>query len=459
MLAIRGWDVAMRYLWWYIHFEKMRRIYTIRNYREGGSVGRSKKILLLAALLLISIVSSSQVFALTKGFEAMSLRPVTDGGPYIGIWGSENMKQLEWEAGTLAVYAYRPLQLTQNGNRVRGILDNTLVQHFYGQFGIVDQWLSMGFDIPIGWWAQFRDPNVAAAVNQNKLVFGDIYVNFKSELVTSKHFGFAIRPFLTIPTGYGREFFGNGGVTGGGTLIGEFKPLDIWAISLNAGVQARSKFNFRDIEKSNQLELGLGTAIQVTKPVSIVFEVASATRLSGPFSEKVESPTEARGAVKWAIGESGFLANLGGTAGIVRGSVAPTYSVFAGFSFSPRRRRYVQKPKKFDFSDYTVYFDTGSYEIKNSENAGKVCDLSDKIRDKKINIAVEGYTDSTGVERANEVLSEKRADKVAWFLSLLGIESSRVTTVGKGSADPAESNATRDGRTANRRVEFDNSIK
>jgi len=113
-------------------------------------VGILKKRLLLTALLMISIVLPTQVFALTKGFEAISLRPATDGGPYIGIWGSENLGQWQWELGTLGVYAYRPLQLTVNGNRARGILDNTIVQHFYGQLGIFDRWLSLGFDLPMG---------------------------------------------------------------------------------------------------------------------------------------------------------------------------------------------------------------------------------------------------------------------------------------------------------------------
>lgn len=130
-----------------------------------------------AALLLCSF--SAKSFALTKGFQAISLSPATDGGPYIGIWGSRNLDQWKWEAGTLAVYAYRPFQLTQNGNRARSILDNTIVQHFYGHVGLIDQWLSIGFDLPMGWWADFKDPNVATATNQNKVVVGDININLK----------------------------------------------------------------------------------------------------------------------------------------------------------------------------------------------------------------------------------------------------------------------------------------
>jgi len=273
-------------------------------------------------------------------------------------------------------------------------------------------------------------------------------------LVKTDHFGLALRPFISIPTGYGREFFGNGSVTGGGTLIAEVKPYDIWSISLNAGVQGREEFDFRDVKKDTQLELGLGTAIQVAKPVSIVAEIATSTRFMDPFGEKVETPAEARGAVKWKIGKTGLLASAGGTAGIIKNSGAPTYSVFAGLSFSPRRRERKPKMAAIDFSNYTVHFATNSFAINDSEDAKKICTLADQIRDKNIRIKVMGYTDSTGSERYNEALSKKRAEKVSWFLNLLGIDPSRITAVGKGESDPVGNNATTNGRIENRRVEF-----
>jgi len=413
----------------------------------------NKFIIIVLSISLVFLSTPS--FALTKGFEAISLRPATDGGPYIGIWGSKNLGQFEWEAGTLAVYAYRPLQLTQNGNRARGILDNTLVQHFYSQLGIVDRWLSIGFDLPMGWWADFRNPNVATTTNQNKVVVGDAYINLKSEFVRTKHFGLALRPFITIPTGYGREFFGNGVVSGGGTLIAEIIPHDYASFSFNIGIDAREKFVFRNIEKSRQLNLGFGTAIKLTDPLSLVAEVEATTRLSDPFEEKVESPAEFRGGIKWAIGKSGLLATAGGSAGIMRGSGAPTYSVFAGLSFSPRRRTRKVKKSKIDFAEYTVHFASGSATIDNSEDAQKLCDLSDKIRKTNMPIKVQGYTDATGSETFNRQLSEKRADKVAWWLTLLGIDPLQILTEGFGEADPVGSNATMEGRAANRRVEFE----
>lgn len=418
---------------------------------------KNVKSLCLALMFVLSVCFSfNTAFALTRGFQAISLTPATDGGPYIGIWGSRNLDRWKWELGTLGVYAYRPLQLTQNGNRARGILDHTIVQHFYGHVGLIDRWLSIGFDLPMGWWADFTDPNVATATNQKKVVVSDININLKSELLRTDHFGIALLPFLTVPTGYGREFFGNGNVTGGGSVIAEVKPVDRWSVALNAGIQGRQTFIFRDIDKSDQLLLGLGTAVQITKPVSIVAEIATSTRVSGPFSEKVETPTEARGAIKWSIDKTGLLASAGGTAGILRGSGAPTYSIFAGLGFSPTRREHKPSPvlEELNFKNYTVYFSTDSYSVTESKEAKKLYDLSDKIRDKKINIKVEGHADSTGPEKYNEKLSQERADKIGWFLKLLGIDPSRVTFIGKGSSEPAGDNATPDGRAENRRVEF-----
>lgn len=312
----------------------------------------------------------------------------------------------------------------------------------------------MGFDLPMGWWADFRDPNIATATNQNKLAVGDIIVNFKSEFVKSKYFGLALRPFITIPTGYGRELFGNGTVSGGGDLIFEMTPHEYVSFSLNLGVDARDKFVFRNIEKSQQFNMGLGTSIKIIDPVSIVAEVAASTRLADPFENKVESPAEFRGGVKWKIGKTGLLATAGGTAGIMRGSGAPTFSVFAGLSFSPRRREKRPQIAKIDFNKYTVHFATNSSSISSSANTTKICDLADKIRNNNVPIWIVGYTDSTGSEKYNQKLSEKRAKKVAWWLELLGIDASRIKTIGMGESSPVGNNATNSGRSENRRAEF-----
>lgn len=69
-------------------------------------------------------------------------------------------------------------------------------------------------------------------------------------------------------------------------------------------------------------------------------------------------------------------------------------------------------------------------------------------------IQVQGYTDSTGPKSLNLALSQKRADAVVRYLSLNGsIPLVKIYNMGYGEAAPADSNHTRSGRKANRRVD------
>jgi len=66
-----------------------------------------------------------------------------------------------------------------------------------------------------------------------------------------------------------------------------------------------------------------------------------------------------------------------------------------------------------------------------------------------------GHTDSTGPEAYNQGLSERRANSVKEYLVSKGVPADRIYTEGKGELSPVASNATREGRAQNRRVEIE----
>lgn len=72
----------------------------------------------------------------------------------------------------------------------------------------------------------------------------------------------------------------------------------------------------------------------------------------------------------------------------------------------------------------------------------------------EIGITVTGYTDSTGNAQSNVKLSQARADAVKAYLTGKGVAASRITTDGKGVADPIADNGSAEGRAKNRRVEI-----
>lgn len=69
-------------------------------------------------------------------------------------------------------------------------------------------------------------------------------------------------------------------------------------------------------------------------------------------------------------------------------------------------------------------------------------------------IEVIGHTDSVGSDAYNLGLSERRGRSVADFLVAQGIDPARLVVEGMGETEPVASNATVEGRAANRRVEL-----
>ncbi len=70
-------------------------------------------------------------------------------------------------------------------------------------------------------------------------------------------------------------------------------------------------------------------------------------------------------------------------------------------------------------------------------------------------IKIEGHTDSTGHEKYNQGLSEKRANTVKKYLMKEGgVDEGAITIIGYGELRPAASNKTRKDRFENRRAEI-----
>ncbi len=116
---------------------------------------------------------------------------------------------------------------------------------------------------------------------------------------------------------------------------------------------------------------------------------------------------------------------------------------------------------------YTVQsdllFPSGSWEI--SEQGKRImANLARKLTPtQQRKLIVNGYTDNVPIGPAlmrkgvtsNKELSQKRAESVMQFLIANGMKPDLVSAHGYGEENPIASNATAEGRSKNRRVEFE----
>ncbi|KXF80690.1 outer membrane beta-barrel protein [Enterovibrio coralii] len=98
----------------------------------------------------------------------------------------------------------------------------------------------------------------------------------------------------------------------------------------------------------------------------------------------------------------------------------------------------------------TVQFGFDSAMMNDSSNLREAVKVLKAYPQAKANVI--GFTDNTGPQTVNRLLSEKRAKAVAEYLEQDGVSSSRLKVEGKGDADPVADNDTVKGREMNRRA-------
>ena len=99
-----------------------------------------------------------------------------------------------------------------------------------------------------------------------------------------------------------------------------------------------------------------------------------------------------------------------------------------------------------------VTFETNS-AVLTGDSKPILNDVADGLaKHPRLKVELQSYTDSTGSDKYNLILSEKRANSVRDYLISQNVKPEQLVARGFGKADPVASNATPRGRAKNRRV-------
>lgn len=146
-------------------------------------------------------------------------------------------------------------------------------------------------------------------------------------------------------------------------------------------------------------------------------------------------------------------AAVGGTAGVLIGKKMDKQAEEIKKEVPNAKVERVGEGIEVEF-DSKVLFDFGKSELKDAsrKTLNDLVIILKKYPD--TDIEIQGHTDNVGSDAFNETLSSKRANAVMIYLIDRGIASARLNPKPMGERFPKYSNATEEGRSQNRRVEF-----
>jgi outer membrane protein OmpA-like peptidoglycan-associated protein len=106
------------------------------------------------------------------------------------------------------------------------------------------------------------------------------------------------------------------------------------------------------------------------------------------------------------------------------------------------------------FTEDRIKFKTDKYELDDAAKAA-LDEFAAKVKatNEQYFIEIQGHTDDTGGTGYNDELGQRRAEAVRRYLSRQhSLPLNRMSTISYGDTSPVESNKTKKGRAANRRV-------
>ena len=146
-------------------------------------------------------------------------------------------------------------------------------------------------------------------------------------------------------------------------------------------------------------------------------------------------------------------AAVGGTAGALIGRRMDKQAEELQRDLENARVERVGEGIKITF-DSGILFATNSAELQPAAK-NEIAQLAKTLQKyPDTNILIEGHTDNTGNRSINQPLSERRAQSVANYAAQMGVDRSRMSTMGYADDQPVADNSTAAGRQQNRRVEI-----
>jgi outer membrane protein OmpA-like peptidoglycan-associated protein len=293
-------------------------------------------------LVMLSTARWAQVAHAQDRFNAEAFEPATDGGgSVLSVYGTRTLPQAGYALSLFGSYARRPLSIedANGGGKLGDLIGSIGTLSLLGTVGLFDR-VDIGIGIPLhrvsaGSGFATAPPLAvqAALVDSSQVALGDIRLVPRVSLIQRKAdsgLGLALLIPVSLPTGDDKLYVGE-------PFRVEPRAAIDWAhrgvlLSANVGYLVRSKAHVLGNTIDDSLRWGVGAEIPLVGGLSALAEVFGALDVLAQDFTSRDTPTEAMIGARYR--HEGWLGQLGGGPGIIRGITAPEWRLFAAFGYS-----------------------------------------------------------------------------------------------------------------------------
>lgn len=314
----------------------------VDSLRRAPSGALSALSALSALCVLVVLLGTTEARAQDAGFNAEGFEPAPiQEGSVLSVHGTRTLAGGTYSLTIFGSYARHPVAIEDaaTGETVGQLMGSIGTLSVMGGFGLSDR-VDVGLAVPLHRVSAGTSFDVApaavdgAVVDANQLALGDVRVVPRLTLLKREGdagWGVAFLVPVSLPTGDDELYVGEG------VRVEPRAALD-WAVgpvllAANVGYLIREERSVLSNSIDDKLRWGLGADLRATRHVSVLLETFGAMHANGGGLVRQDMPMEALAGVRYR--RRGWLAQIGGGPGLVRGVTAPQYRMFASIGFTP----------------------------------------------------------------------------------------------------------------------------
>ena len=297
----------------------------------------------------LALCAASSARAEERRFDAMVFRPSAAPRDLVMVQKTEVIGHLSPVAGLYFDVAFNPLKLVTNNTTEQTVNAIAAGVTFTPMLGIgFFNWIDVTAAIPLVAWQ--TGGNLRAIGSEGPIsssAVGDVrlmakvalpYLNRKDEVKSG--FAMSLGGGVNLPTGNLESFASDGVVTGGPTLIMDYRFGFGLLVAANVGLWLRPNRQLTNIAVGDMASFGVAAEAYVLQRygVSVIGEVFGYPSLTKFPDSPRDIPAEVLMGIRWQS-KHGVTITSGGSFGAACGFGAPSVRLFNSITWQPEKSR------------------------------------------------------------------------------------------------------------------------